>query len=197
MTLSLGMAGSALFVLTFLIDGATRPGYNPIRQPVSALALGARGWIQTTNFVVCGLFIMASALGLHQASGSVWLAVLVAVFGLALIASGVFPMDPMRGYPPGTRDNTPKKTSTTHKRHDRAGVVVFTSLPAASLAAALTLESTPWVVLSGLTSMALVALFFVFGYAWEADSPRAGLIQRLTIVTGWTWLSLLSWHLMA
>lgn len=196
MLLGLGMTGTALFVLTFLIDGATRPGYDPIRQPVSALALGSRGWVQTTNFVVSGLLITGSAVGVARASESVWLGALVAVFGLGLVASGVYPMDPMRGYPPGTKDKTPKEYSVTHQRHDWAGLVVFTSLPAAALVATLTLVNTPWRVLSGLTAVALVLLFVIFATAWEADSRRAGLMQRLTITIGWAWLFLLCWHLM-
>lgn len=197
MSLTSGVAGSALFVITFLIDGATRPGYHPIRQPVSALALGSRGWVQTANFILSGLLITASTPGLYRASGSLWLAVLVAVFGLALVASGVFPMDPMRGYPPGTPDTTPTTTSRTHKLHDWAGVLVFTSLPAAAVVAALALDDPPWVVLSVFAAVALLALLLLFGNAWETDSPRAGLIQRLQIITGWTWLALLCLHLMA
>lgn len=190
-----GIAGTGLFILTFLLDGATRPGYRPVRQPVSALALGSRGWVQTVNFVVSGLFITTSAAGLHQATGSGWLAGLVAVFGLALVASGVFPMDAMRGYPPGTPEGTPSTTTRRHKLHDWAGVLVFASLPAAAIVAALHLNDTGWVVYSAATATALVVLLLLFGTAWEADSPRAGLIQRLMIVTGWAWLALLCWHL--
>lgn len=194
--LSSGLVGAALFVLTFLIDGATRPGYHPVRQPVSALALGPRGWVQTANFVVCGLLITAASPGIYQAAGSLWLAGLVAVFGLALVASGVFPMDPMRGYPPGTPEGTPTKTSRNHQLHDWAGMVVFAALPAAALAAALVLTDTLWAVGSGVVAAVLVVFFLWFGTAWEADDPRAGLVQRGMIITGWCWLALLCWHLM-
>lgn len=198
MTLSLisGTAGTALFVLTFLLDDATRPGYDPIRHPVSALALGPRGWLQMTNFIISGLLIGASAPGIYQATQSAWLAVLVAVFGLALVASGVFPMDPMRGYPPGTPEGTPSTTSMRHTLHDWAGMLVFTSLPAAAIVAALSIDDVAWVAYSGATATVFVVLFVRFGSAWEADSPRTGLVQRLTIVPGWTWLGLLCWHLM-
>lgn len=195
-SLALGVIGTALFVVTFLVDGATRPGYHPTRHVVSALARGSRGWVQTTNFVVCGLLIAASAPGLYQETSSVWLAGLVVVFGLALVASGVFPMDPMRGYPPGTPDTTPSETTTAHKLHDAAGVAVFTSLPAAALVAALVLDDTFWVVLSAVTAGALVLLLVGFVTASKADSPRVGLIQRLMIIVGWTWLALLCLHLM-
>ncbi len=195
-SLTSGVVGTALFIVIFLVDGATRPGYHPTRHAVSALALGSRGWIQTTNFVVCGLLIAGSAPGLHAATGSVWLAGLVALFGLALVASGVFPMDPMRGYPPGTPDTTPTPTTVTHQLHDWAGLVVFTSLPAAAIVSALVIEETFWVVFSAVIAAALILLLVWFSTAWEADSPRAGLIQRLMIITGWTWLALLCWYLM-
>jgi len=116
--LGAGVVGTVLFVVTFLVDGLTRPGYDPLRHPVSALALGPRGWVQVENFVLCGALIAASAVGLGQATGSLWLAIAVAVFGLALVASGVFPMDPMRGYPPGTPDETPPELSWRHHVHD-------------------------------------------------------------------------------
>ena len=191
-----GIVGTALFVVTFLVDGLTRPGYHPVRQPVSALALSRRGWVQTANFLVSGLLIAAAAPGLQAATGSVWLTASVVVFGLALVASGVFPMDPMRGYPPGTPDVTPTTYSRRHQLHDYAGVLVFGSLPATALAAALNLDDRAWAVFSGAAAAGLVVLFLWFGSAWERDSPRAGLVQRVNIIVGWAWLGALCWHLL-
>ena len=57
MTGWIGAGGAVLFVLVLLVDGWTRPGYSPVRQPVSALALGPRGWIQAASFMVCGAAI--------------------------------------------------------------------------------------------------------------------------------------------
>lgn len=193
--LAAGSAGAALFVVVLLLDGATRPGYRAVRQPVSALALGPRGWVQTGNFVVSGALITTSAVGLHQAVGSGWLTVLVAVLGLSLVASGVFPMDAMRGYPPGTPDTTPSATSLRHRLHDWAGTLVFGAVPAAALAAAVVLDDVPLAVYSGVTSAVTAVLLGYFGTAWEADHPRAGLIQRVTIVAGWSWLGVLCWQL--
>lgn len=98
-----GAAGAWGFVVTFLLDGWTRPGYRPVRHPVSALALGPRGWLQAANFVVCGVLITAGAVAVADALDSVVLAGAIAVFGVSLVASGVFPMDAMRGYPRGPR----------------------------------------------------------------------------------------------
>lgn len=197
MLLAAGSVGAIVFVVTFLVDGATRPGYRPTYHPVSALALGSRGWVQTANFVASGSLIALSAIGVHRAGASTILAAVIAVFGLSLVASGVFPMDPMRGYPPGTPAETPTATSRRHELHDRAGVLVFGSLPVAALIAALTLDNTPWVVYSATTAVASLVTFLAFGIAWEHDHPYTGLIQRAAIVTGWTWLATTCWHLTA
>src|ERR1700693_4285498 len=63
-----GLAGGPLFVTTFLIEGAARDGYRPSRHPVSSLALGPRGRIQTANFAVTGTLVLAAAAGLGRAA---------------------------------------------------------------------------------------------------------------------------------
>jgi hypothetical protein len=44
-----------LFVVAFLVEGATRPDDDPLRHPASSLALGPFGWTQTAKFIVAGL----------------------------------------------------------------------------------------------------------------------------------------------
>lgn len=194
--LAAGIVGTTLFVVTFLVDGATRPEYAPTYHAVSALALGPRGWVQTASFVVSGALVTASAAGIGLATGTPWLAVPVAVFGLALVASGVFRMDPMRGYPPGTPDGTPEETSRSHELHDHAGAGVFAALPAAAIAGALVLDDLPWVLYSAVTAVVLLLSAGRFATDWEADAPRTGLVQRVMIVIGWTWLGAVCWHLL-
>lgn len=190
-----GIIGTALFVATFLVDGATRPGYHPAYHPVSALALGDRGWVQAASFIGCGGLIAASGVGVGMATDSVLLGALVVLFGVALVASGVFRMDPMRGYPPGTPDGTPGDTSRAHDLHDHAGAAVFSLLPAAAVVAAFVLEGG-WRWASGATAAGLAVLFVVFGQAWESDHPRTGLVQRVMIIGGWAWLAVLCWSLL-
>lgn len=183
-----GALGSALFVLVFLVDGWTRPGYSSIRHPVSALALGPRGWVQTSNFVVCGAAITIGAVGVVVAGQRLLGAVLV-IFGLGLVASGVFPMDPMRGYPPGTPEGDPADQTTRHELHDHAGTVVFLALPAAAAIGAFVMPGTAWTIVSAIAAVGLMIGFGAFGTAWENDSPQAGLIQRAVMVPGWLWVA--------
>jgi Protein of unknown function (DUF998) len=61
------VAAGPAFVAAFLVEGAARDGYRPLRHPVSSLALGSRGWIQTGNFAVAGTLFLAGAAGLARA----------------------------------------------------------------------------------------------------------------------------------
>jgi hypothetical protein len=47
-----GLVAGPLFVGTFLVEGLTWDGYQPMRHPVSSLALGQHGWLQVANFAV-------------------------------------------------------------------------------------------------------------------------------------------------
>lgn len=60
-----GAVAGPLFVLVFLIEGATRADYSSLRHPVSSLAIGDLGWVQTVNFLITGSLVVAFAIGLH------------------------------------------------------------------------------------------------------------------------------------
>src|SRR5579863_9741898 len=103
-----GLAAGPVFITTFLVEGATRDGYRPSRHPVSSLALGPRGRVQTANFAVAGTLVLAGAAGLERA-GDLALStrtgrVLIGAAGVGLIGAAVFATDPVSGYPPGTPD---------------------------------------------------------------------------------------------
>ena len=74
--LACGAVAGPLFIVAFLIEGATRADYSPLRHPVSSLALGDAGWMQVVNFIVTGLLMLAYAVGLRRAlrpgPGSTW-----------------------------------------------------------------------------------------------------------------------------
>src|SRR5580698_1895427 len=125
-----GMWAGPAFTAVFLAEGTAREGYRQSRHPVSSLALGPRGWVQTANFVVTGAAFLAGAAGLRLAgdrgagdrvaggrvAGGRAGPGLVAAAGAGLIAAAVFPTDPVRGYPPGTPDvlTAPSRVGTAH-----------------------------------------------------------------------------------
>src|SRR5690348_11546920 len=84
-----GAIGPLLFILVFLLEGATRPDYSAWHHFVSQLSLSDQGWMQIVNFLVCGLLLLGFSLGLRRTlwpgKGSVWGPILLGVFGLGLI----------------------------------------------------------------------------------------------------------------
>src|SRR5262245_9143827 len=98
-----GAIGPLLFIVVFLIEGATRPHYSVWQDAVSALSLGPGGWVQVTNFIVCGALVFGFAIGLRRVlrtgRGSTWGPILLGIVGLCMIGAGIFVTDPGLGYP--------------------------------------------------------------------------------------------------
>src|SRR4051794_23401433 len=61
-----GIGAAPLWAAVSLIQAATREGYDLTRHPLSALSNGPLGWIQTTNFLVCGVLTVAGSVGLRR-----------------------------------------------------------------------------------------------------------------------------------
>ena len=195
-----GMAAGPVFVAVFLLEGGAREGYRPLRHPVSSLALGPRGWIQAGNFAITGTLFLAGAAGLARAGeaavSSRAAPALIGAAGAGLIGSAFFTTDPVSGYPPGTDDEL-TQPSRAGLAHNLAAVPVFLGLPAAALAGGwrswrgrrrFGLYSAGTAV-TMLTAMALAGAGF-------GQSPRlvslGGLFQRVSIITGFAWLTALS-----
>ena len=104
--LTWGTAGTALFPIIYLLEGATRPGYDAWGQTISALSLGPGGWIQQINFALCGLSVLWSAYVWRKmlAGGTcaIWYPIIRGIEGMGLLAIAIFSTDPGYGYPPGT-----------------------------------------------------------------------------------------------
>ncbi|WP_371786538.1 DUF998 domain-containing protein [Streptosporangium subroseum] len=64
--LTCGIAAGVLVPALILTDGVTRPGYSLLRHGASQLGTGERGWLQTVNFVIGGLLLLAFAAGLLE-----------------------------------------------------------------------------------------------------------------------------------
>lgn len=183
-----GALGALLFLCVFLVDGATRPGYSSVRHTVSALALGPRGWLQRANFVVGGASITWGGAGMLTSGDHLLLGVAVTALGLGLVAS-VVPMDPMRGYPPGTAEADPEEFTAAHALHDGAGALVFLALPVVSAVSAFALPGITWTVGAALMTVVLVAAMAAFERGWREDSPTTGVAQRAVLLPGLVWVA--------
>lgn len=199
--LAAGVVGPPLFVVVLLIEGATRPGYSAWRNVGSLLSLSNQGWEQIANFLLCGLLCLGFAVGLRRALGSgkgaVAGPVALAIFGTALIVAGIFTTDPGTGYPPGV--SAPVGGPTPHGMvHALAGLFAFVSLAIACFALARRFAGDTrwrgWAAYSILTGLVVVLSLVVSNV--PSLLAIGGLLQRVGIIAGWTWIALLAAQLL-
>jgi hypothetical protein len=203
--LACGAVGGPLFVVAFLVEGATRAGYDPLRYPVSLLAVGDFGWEQVANFIVTGLLMLAFAVGLRRApgpvGGSVWGPLLVGAYAVGLLAAGVFVTDPVAAtFPPGTLHGFQPSLHAT--LHDVATVVVVVALPAACVVLGRRFAvggQRGWAIYSAASGVVFAVGFMLASVGFNhvgGLADVAGLLQRIAIVVGWGWLALLAVRLL-
>jgi uncharacterized protein DUF998 len=197
--LLLGCAAVAgpLFVTTFLVEGARRADYDPLRHPVSTLSLGPRGAVQVANFAATGMLYLAGAAGLsrlprHRGGGRLGAAILGAT-GVGLIGSALFNTAAVSGYPPEAL-NAP---TTAMTMHSLSAVPIFFGVPAGSFAYSwrfLRSGKPAWALYSAASGISMLVSMGMAG-AGFSQSPRfvrlAGLSQRVAIISGLGWLTAL------
>jgi hypothetical protein len=187
------------------VEGATRTGYDPLRHPVSSLALSEFGWTQVANFGVTGSLTLAYAVGIRRAlkpqTGSTWGPLLIGACGLGLLGAGLFRTDPLSGYPPGTPDR-PAHPSRQSLIHQLCSAPVFLGMPVVCLIFIrhfVQAGRRGWTIYSLLSSAGFLGAFALasagFGQA-RRFVALGGLFQRIALTVGWAWLTLLAIHLL-
>lgn len=102
-----GAVAGPLFLAVGFAQALTREGFDLTVHPFSFLAIGEHGWIQTLNFLACGLLFVIGATGLARVTAAVggpghrWGPRLFGAMGLGCIAGGLFEADPAYGFPVG------------------------------------------------------------------------------------------------
>lgn len=196
-----GAAAGPLFVVTALVQGAVRPDYEPLRHPVSSLALGPGGSVQVANFLVTGVLYVGLAAGLGTAPRrpdvTLPVAVLVGLAGVGLLGAGAFRTDPVSGYPPGTAPSIDQYT-THGALHDAFSVPVFLAVPVAALLYANACRRsghTRWAAVSAGCGTVMLATFAAASAGFGQQPGLvdvAGLLQRVSLLAGLGWLSALA-----
>jgi hypothetical membrane protein len=196
-----GVVGPLVFIVVFLLEGATRPGYSAWRHYVSQLATGDLGWMQVINFVICGGLVLAFAIGLRQAikgtPGSIVGPLLLGLFAVSLLVAGVFVTDPALGYPVGA-----PQVHTTHGMiHGLAGLAAFSLLAMTAFAMALHFAAARerrWAIYSAGVGLLIIAFFIasttasVMDAAGTWQNAPTGFFQRIAIIGGWTWIAMVA-----
>ncbi|MDF3339801.1 DUF998 domain-containing protein [Mycolicibacterium septicum] len=171
--LAAGVAAGLLISTVSLTLAFTRPGFDVARHANSMLVLGDWGWVQTANFIVCGLLLMAFGLGIWRVvsgalSGRI-AAVCVALYGLlAGVVVGLNPTDPGFGFPPGAAQGYPgvAELSTSAKIHGVAGGLGFLAATCGCFALARYFARTGdrvWMVVSAVVGVAVLSVGVYLG----------------------------------
>jgi hypothetical membrane protein len=191
-----GVIGPVLFVVVFLAEGATRPGYDPMTMFVSLLSLSDLGWQQVANFAVSGLLVLGGAFGLGrvltEGPGSRWGPRLIGLAGIGLVLAGVFATDASYGYPPGAPLGPPTSPTWHAVIHLLDSMLVFFGLPAAMVVMARRFrgEGSRWALYCWLSAVGV--LVFLFATFFFTDV--AGLLQRVAILLALGWVAQVMWR---
>lgn len=171
--LACGVAGPLLFVIVFLVFGSLEPGYDPMREHVSELALTRDGWVQTLNFILGGslLVIFAATLLTAGPDRSVGMAISAGLVGFGLVLAGVFPVG---------------------IEHAGAAVLVLLGLLASAIVLGMALaraRRSAWAAVAFLSVLVQLVFFQISGetrWAGMDVGNVAGLTQRVWLITGFS-----------
>ena len=196
--LAAGAVAGPLYVGVALAQALTRQGFDLTRHPWSVLANGELGWIQVTNLIVTGVLVIAFAVGLRrvlaEGRASRWAPRLIALYGISLVAAGIFRADPVADFPVGTPATT---TVSGHGMvHLMAGAVGFVCLTAACLLLARRFAPTnrAWAIWTAGAGIVFLGAFV--GIASGAGSRTTIVIFVAAVLIIWTWFTTFALHLL-
>ena len=189
-----GVIAGPLYIIVGAIQVLIRPGFDPRYNVLSQMALGDLGWIQTANFVVSGLLVLASAVGIGRAlrggPGATWAPRLIGIYGAGLVGAAIFPADPGFGFPPGTPAGAPTTLSTHALVHFAVGGITFFAIIAACFIFARRFAKNgeqSWARYSAITGAFFLAAFL--GTASGSGLVVFTLGLWVAIALAWVWLS--------
>lgn len=194
--LGYGVLAGALYLVAGTVLAVNREGFDLARHPLSLLMLGEGGWMQRANLILAGSMTIAAGLGFSRAMRGAEVGgrtpLLIAVYGACVVASGIFPPDPMEGFPPGSAGG---EASLSGIAHLAFGAVGFVSLAVATFAMARWCADRAegsWATYSR-GSGAVIIVGFVAGAALA--TMTVGVVALwVAVVTGWVWLAAVSIH---
>ena len=198
--LGYGVVAGPFYVAVSLAQASVRDGFDLTRHEWSLLANGPGGWIQITNLILTGLMVVAAAAGYRRAMasgvGRRSVPILLAVYGVSLVAAGAFRADPMSGFPAGTPDGPPVAPTLHGMLHIVSGGVGFLALIIATFVLARRFRRqgrSGRAVGCIVTGVAFLTAFV--GIASGATTPAINLAFTAAVLLVWAWLCSSSAHL--
>ena len=195
--LGYGVVVGPFYLAAGVGQALVRDGFDLARHPLSLLANGPGGWVQTANFVLSGLMVVAAAIGMARVLGRASRAMpwFLGTFGVSMLAAAVLRADPVDGFPVGTPLGMPTTISPMGMGHFIAGMIGFVSLAISCFVAARAMSRRNEKTMSrfSLFSGFAIVLGFFGGFIPGVSLGVAGI--WFSVVVGWIWLAVLSLHL--
>jgi len=193
--LGYGVLVGPFYLVVGVAQGLLRPGFSFARHPLSVLANGDYGWVQTANFALSGIMVIAAALGVARAVGrgaraTSWT---LAAFGVGVALAAIFRADPVDGFPVGTPIGPPTGITTMGLLHIVVSAFAFTCFGVSALLSVRMLKRRGERALSRFSLVG--GLVMLLGFFGGIALPSGVLGIWVSVVTGWAWLAVLSGHL--
>ncbi len=194
------MFAGPLYIGLAVLQMILRPEFDITKHSLSLMSNGSLGWIQISNFILTGLFVIAGGVGINKVlkgkSGGTWGPLMLGLYGLGLVAAGLFKADPMGGFPPDSP--TMNVVTTSGLMHLIVGSIGFIGLIAACFIFARKFykdKDQTWANYSLATG---IIFFLAFAGIASGSQPGSPLLTPVTLgfyfAVAWSfiWLSLLS-----
>jgi MFS family permease len=183
-----GIVGPVVVIAGDLAASLSIPGYSPIRDSVSSLALTSIGWLQSICFLAMGLLLEIFVAGLffniRKGRGFHAGIVFLALCGFVLMLIATFHMD---------HSGTPPIDGTIHTIASYGLGLLF---PIAILLLAPSLKNTPnWKNIFIYTIVAgVLALALILGALLAEQRGWFGLYERIIILNALVWVEVVAIH---
>ena len=187
--LTAGVAAGLLLTAVSYTLAFTRSGFDLTRHANSMLVLGDWGWIQSVDFVVCGLLLIAFGAGVWRVAAGIRsgriAAVCVALYGLlAGVVAGLNPTDPGSGFPPGRTGV--EEASTAATIHGVAGGLGFLAMTCGCFVLARYFARAGdrvWAVMSAAIGVAILAVLAYMGASAGAQTETFNYVPTWVVGT--------------
>ena len=184
-----GIVGPIVVVVGDIVASLSIPGYSPIRDSISSLALTPIGWLQSICFLAMGLLmeilIAGAFFNIRRARGFYPGIGLLALCGFGLMLIAAFRMDA-----PGA----PRTTAGII--HTVASYGLGLLFPIAILSVAPSLKSDPnWRTIFAYTLVAGVLAFgLIIGAFFTEQTGWFGLYERIIVANAIVWVEVVAVH---